>query len=226
MATLPKVSDTLIQYVIVGVIALGLVVLANKASWVLWVLVPVAIVVSYYLVRTPRDMLPAAARPVKAARRSAGGTTADRRAGWNGLGSLNVRPEDSYLVLKGELPPDGVTVPVPPGRWFVHARSEWVTQPPVHMRDAEVRIVQNPRWVSEEWDWTSSWEPLLSGHQGSASQAGRLGADAGLVRVSAGRRSRGGRTVTLQPGFSDGAYGVNVIRDLSGQVVAVVSRFG
>jgi hypothetical protein len=225
MPTLPKVSDTLVQYVIVGVIALGLVVLANKASWVLWVLVPLVVVVAYYLLRTPRDMLPAAARPVKATR-ATGGNTADRRAGWNALGSLTVRPEDPYLVLKGELPPDGVAVPVPPGRWYVHARSELVTQAPVHMRDAEVRIVQDPRWVSEEWEWTGSWEPMLSGHQGSASQAGRIGVDAGLVRVHAGRRSRAGRTLTLQPGFSDGAYGVNVIRDLGGQVVAVVSRFG
>lgn len=224
MATLPKLPTTLTQYLVIGLVALGIMVLAARAAWVLWVLVPLGVVGSYFLVRSPRGMLPATARPVKTTR--PGGNTTERRAGWNGLGSLTVRSDDAYLIVKGGQPPDGVAIAVPPGRWYVHTRSELVTQPPIHMRDAEVRIVQNPRWVSEEWNWTDSWEPLLSGHQGSASQAGRVAVDAGLIRVRAGRRGRTGRTVVLQPGFSDGAYGVNVVRDLGGQVVAVVSRFG
>jgi hypothetical protein len=51
--------------------------------------------------------------------------------------------------------------------------------------------------------------------------------DAGLLRVHAGRRPRrGSRTIVLQPGFADGAFGINVVRDASGNIVAVVSRFG
>jgi hypothetical protein len=195
---------------------------------VIWVLVPVVVFGIVMLVRTPRTPFREAQRAVQVARGGRLGSGMNRKAGWNSLGSLAVRSDDPYLVLQGEQPVDGVPIPVPPGRWHVHSRAEMVTKGPTHMRDVEVRIVRDPRWVAEEWDWTPAWEPILVSHLGSASQAGRISVD-GLLRVRAGRRGRMGRmgrTVVLQPGFSDGAYGVNVIRDLAGGVVAVVSRFG
>jgi hypothetical protein len=146
--------------------------------------------------------------------------------GWNKLGTLSIRESDPFILVKGESPPDGVAVPVPAGRWQVHVRGEMVTKP-IHMRDAELRIVQDKKWVAENWEWTSSWEPQLSNDLGSASQSGRLAVDAGLLRLYAGRRARrGSRAITLQPGFAEGAFGINIVRDPAGKVVAVVSRFG
>jgi len=226
-----KLADTAKDYIGAGVVALLILLIAAKIGWLLWVIVPVGALIGLYLVHSPRrqrrltGMPPqkVVIKPVKA-----GGlpSRADRRVGWNSLGSLNVRVEDAYILIKGESPPDGVAVAVPPGRWQVHVRSEMVTKP-IHMRDAELRIVQDNRWINEDWDWTTNWEPKLTNHVGSASQSGRIAVDAGLLRVHAGRKApRISRMITLQPGFADGAFGINVVRDPAGQVVAVVSRFG
>lgn len=224
-----KLTDATVTYIASGIVAFLVLLLAAKAGWTLWVLGPVAVLIGLYLVHSPRRQRRLASPPARAIKppRAAGlPTRADRRAGWNSLGVLNVRIDDPYVVIKGESPPDGVAVAVAPGRWQVHVRSELVTQPPVHPRDAELRIVQDSKWVNQDWDWTANWEPLLVSHLGSTSQSGRIAVDAGLLRVHAGRRARASRTITLQPGFADGAFGVNVVRDLTGQVVAVVSRFG
>jgi hypothetical protein len=245
---LANISDTAFSYIVSGAAALLLLLIAAKAGWALWIIGPAAILIGFYLIHSPRRQrrkqngrpngvggteIEPAPRVVTKTPKARGviASRDDRRPGWNNLGTLTVRPDDPYLVIKGESPPDGVTVPVPPGRWQVHVQSEFVSRPPVHMRDAEVRIVQDTRWITEGWDWTPTWEPLLTGHLGSTAQSGRIAVDAGLLRVQAGRRgrsrnarSRGG--VVLQPGFAEGAFGVNVVRDLAGNVVAVVSRFG
>jgi hypothetical protein len=224
-----KLTDSMVTYIASGVLAFLILLLAGQAGWTLWVIGPVGVLIGLYLVHSPRRQRRLAApqsRPVKPPRASGLPTRADRREHWNSLGVLNVRSDDPYVVIKGESPPDGVAIAVAPGRWQVHVRSELVTKPPVHMRDAELRIVQDPRWVNEGWQWTANREPLLDRHLGSTSQSGRLAVDAGLLRVHAGRRARASKTITLQPGFADGAFGVNVVRDLTGQVVAVVSRFG
>ncbi|HSV67946.1 MAG TPA: hypothetical protein VLJ59_18880 [Mycobacteriales bacterium] len=224
-----KLADWMLPYAASGVVALGIVVLANKAAWMLYVLIPAGLFGTYVVVKQPRGLLPASERPIRTvrkAKRPSKGGRGDRRHGWNSLGALVVRSDDPYIVLKGETPVDGVAVPVPPGKWFVHARAELVDHGLAHMRDTEVRIVQDPHWVSEEWGWTRSWEPMLSAAQGSASQGGRIAVADGLIQVHTGRRVRPSKAIVLQPGFSDGAFGVNVIRDLSGQVVVIVSRFG
>ncbi|MBI3688966.1 MAG: hypothetical protein HY241_16800 [Actinobacteria bacterium] len=225
MATKANRADTLAQFIVAGVVALGIMLMISNIPWLLWVLMPTTILGIALLVRTPRTPFRDAQRAVKAARGGPIGSGMNRKAGWNALGSVSVRNDDPYLVLKGELPADGVVIPVPPGRWYVHARAEMVAKGPTHMRDIELRIVRDLRWVTEEWEWTHNWEPVILSHFGSASQAGRISVD-GLLRVHAGRRVRLGRTIVLQPGFSDGAYGVNVLRDLGGAVVAIVSRFG
>jgi hypothetical protein len=231
MATKTKPGDLLASYISAGILAFLILLLAAKAGWALWVIVPAGVLVGLYLVHSPRRQrrltgTPPAKVVIKPPRAGGLPTRADRRVGWNRLGTLNVRGDDPYILIKGESPPDGVAVEVPGGRWQVHVRGEMVTKP-IHMRDAELRIVQDPRWVQESWEWTSSWEPQLTSDIGSASQSGRLAVDAGLLRVHAGRRTRrGSRTITLQPGFADGAFGINVVRDASGKVVAVVSRFG
>jgi len=224
-----KLTDTAVTYIASGVLAFLILLLAAKAGWTLWVLGPVGVLIGLYLVHSPRRQRRLAAPPARVIKPPRAGNLpnrSDRRAGWNSLGVLNIRVDDPYVVIKGESPPDGVAVAVAPGRWQVHVRSELVTAPPVHMRDAELRIVQDSRWVSEGWEWTANWEPLLGSHLASTSQSGRIAVDAGLLRVQAGRRVRTSRALTLQPGFADGAFGVNVVRDLTGQVVAVVSRFG
>jgi len=195
------------------------------------VIVPLIVLIWWYMVHSPRRQrrltgTPPAKVVIKPKRAGGLPSRADRRVGWNKLGTLNVRADDPFVLIKGESPPDGVAVAVPAGRWQVHVLSEMVTKP-IHMRDAELRIVQDPRWVSESWEWTSNWEPQLTNDIGSAAQSGRLAVDAGLLRLRAGRRARrGSRTITLQPGFADGAFGINVVRDPAGKVVAVVSRFG
>ncbi len=224
-----KLTDSAVTYIASGVLAFLILLLAGQAGWTLWVIGPVGVLIGLYLVHSPRRQRRLAAPPTRVIKPPRAGVLparSDRRPGWNALGPLNVRADDPYVVIKGESPPDGVAVPVGPGRWQVHVRSELVAQPPVHMRDAELRIVQDPRWVDQAWEWTANWEPMLTSHIGSASQSGRIAVDAGLLRVQAGRRARPSRSITLQPGFADGAFGVNVVRDLSGQVVAVVSRFG
>jgi hypothetical protein len=224
-----KLADSLATYIAAGVLAFLILLLAGKAGWTLWVIGPAAVLIGLYLVHSPRRqrrLSAPQARPIKPPKAGSRAASTDRRAGWNSLGTLTVRADDPYVVVKGESPPDGVAVPVAPGRWQVHVRSELVTAPPVHMRDAELRIVQDPRWVTEDWEWTLSWEPLLTGHLGSTSQSGRIAVDAGLLKVQAGRKARPSKALDLQPGFADGAFGVNVVRDLSGNVVAVVSRFG
>ena len=232
MATKNKNRDLMTGYVSAGVTAALILLLAHQAGWTLWVIVPVGILVGLYLVHSPRRQrrltgTPPAKVVIKPPRAGGLPSRADRRVGWNSLGALNVRADDPYILIKGESPPDGVAVPMPPGRWQVHVRGEMVTKP-IHMRDAELRIVQDSRWINENWDWTTNWEPQLTSETGSASQSGRVAVDAGLLRVHAGRRKsrRSSRTITLQPGFADGAFGINVVRDASGKVVAIVSRFG
>jgi hypothetical protein len=225
-----KLSDTTTTYVISGVLALLILLLAAKAGWTLWVIVPVGILVWLYMVHSPRRQrrltgTPPAKVAIKPARAGSLPNRNDRRVGWNSLGALAVKVDDPYVLIKGESPPDGVAVAVAPGRWQVHVRSEMINKP-LHMRDAELRIVQDSRWVNESWDWTANWEPLLGGHLASTAQSGRVAVDAGLLYVQAGRRVRPSRALTLLPGFADGAFGVNVVRDLTGQVVAIVSRFG
>jgi hypothetical protein len=250
-----NVTDTAFSYLVSGVIAFLVLLLAGKAGWTLWVIGPAAGLMGFYLIHSPRrqrrksasnggrpngvggtDVLPAKVITKTPKARGVISSRDDRHPGWNALGALTVRPDDPYIVIKGESPPDGVSVSVAPGRWLVHVRSELVAKAPVHMRDAEVRVVQDSRWVTEDWDWTPTWEPLLTGHLGSTAQSGRIAVDAGLLRVQAGRRGRSratsraaGRTrnsIILQPGFAEGAFGVNVVRDLAGNVVAIVSRFG
>jgi hypothetical protein len=224
-----KLADSAATYIASGVLAFLILLLAGKAGWTLWVIGPVGVLIGLYLVHSPRRQRRLAApqtRAIKPPRAAGLPSRADRKEGWNSVGVLNVRVDDPYVVIKGESPPDGVAVAVAPGRWQVHVWSEMVTKPPVHARDAELRIVQDSRWVHEGWQWTANREPLLDGHLGSTSQSGRLAVDAGLLRVQAGRRVRASKAITLQPGFADGAFGVNVVRDLTGQVVAIVSRFG
>jgi hypothetical protein len=231
MATKNKADDLLASYIGAGILAFLILLLAAKAGWALWVIVPTGVLIGLYLVHSPRRQrrltgTPPAKVVIKPKRAGGLPSRADRRVGWNRLGTLNVREDDPYILIKGESPPDGVAVEVPAGRWQVHVVSEMVTKP-IHMRDAEVRIVQDVTWKDASWDWTSNWEPQLTSDVGSALQSGRLSVDAGLLRVQAGRRSRrGSRTIVLQPGFADGAFGINVVRDSSGKVVAVVSRFG
>lgn len=253
-----NVTDTAFSYLVSGVVAFLVLLLAGKAGWTLWVIGPAAVLIGFYLIHSPRRQRRKGGgggggggrpngvggtelEPVKVITKTpkARGVISsrdDRHPGWNALGTLTVRPDDPYIVVKGESPPDGVSVPVAPGRWQVHVRSELVAKAPVHMRDAEVRVVQDSRWVTEDWDWTPTWEPLLTGHLGSTAQSGRIAVDAGLLRIQAGRRgrsrvtaraaSRSRNSILLQPGFAEGAFGVNVVRDLAGNVVAVVSRFG
>jgi hypothetical protein len=256
MATkIGNIGDTALSYIVSGGVALLVLLIAAKAGWTLWIIGPAAVLIGFYLVHSPRRQrrlrataatttntraLPAPApapeadAPLITKNPKARGVIPsrdDRHPGWNSLGILTVRPDDPYVVIKGESPPDGVTVAVAPGRWQVHVRSEFVAKAPVHMRDAEVRIVQDARWVTENWDWTPTWEPLMNGHLGSTAQSGRIAVDAGLLRVQAGRKGRSRNTrarggIVLQPGFAETAFGVNVVRDLAGNVVAVVSRFG
>ncbi len=231
MATKNKADDLLASYIGAGILAFLILLLAAKAGWALWVIVPAGVLIGLYLVHSPRRQrrltgTPPAKVVIKPKRAGGLPSRADRRVGWNRLGTLTVREDDPYILVKGESPPDGVAVEVPAGRWQVHVVSEMVTKP-IHMRDAEVRIVQDVKWKDASWDWTSNWEPQLTSDVGSALQSGRLSVDAGLLRVQAGRRSRrSSRTIVLQPGFADGAFGINVVRDSSGKVVAVVSRFG
>jgi hypothetical protein len=232
MATKNKSADLLASYLGAGFLAFLILLLAAKAGWTLWVILPLIVLVWYYMVHSPRRQrrltgTPPAGKVVIKPKRAGGlPSRADRRVGWNKLGTLSVRADDPFILIKGESPPDGVAVAVPAGRWQVHVRSEMVTKP-IHMRDAELRIVQDTKWKEENWEWTSSWEPQLANDVGSASQSGALAPVAGLLRVHAGRRTRrGSRSLILQPGYAEGAFGVNVVRDPSGKVVAVVSRFG
>lgn len=222
MATKITRADTTTQFVASGLAAALIIVVADRAAWLLWVVIPTAIIGVVLFVRTPQTPFREAQRAVQAARGGRIGSGMNRRAGWNSLGTVVVHRDDPFLVLKGELPAEGVAIPMPPGRWHVHSRAELVAQGPTHMRDVEMRVVQDPRWVAEEWEWTANWEPMLPPQVGTTTQAGRVSTD-GLLRLRGGRR---GRTVVLQTGFSDGAYGVNVLRDLGGRVFAVVSRFG
>jgi hypothetical protein len=231
MATKNKSDDLVASYVGAGSLAFLILLLAANAGWTLWVIVPAGVLIGLYLVHSPRRQrrltsTPGAKVVIKPKRAGGLPSRADRRVGWNKLGTLAVREDDPFILIKGESPPDGVAVPVPSGRWQVHVRGEMVTKP-IHMRDAELRIVQDVKWRDENWDWTTNWEPQLTSDVGSAAQSGRLSVDAGLLRVQAGRRTRrGSRKITLQPGFADGAFGINVVRDASGKVVAVASRFG
>src|SRR5205823_2011370 len=80
-----KLTDTTVTYIASGVLAFLILLLAAKAGWTLWVIVPVGVLVGLYLVHSPRRQRRLAAPPARAIKppRAAGlPTRDDRRTGW------------------------------------------------------------------------------------------------------------------------------------------------
>lgn len=157
-----------------------------------------------------------------------------QREGWNLLGNLEVRSADPFVTFRADESDEGITIPVSPGGWTVHARAAEPARsggdggttvgPPGP--EVEVRVVRDVRWAILDWEWSPLREPVIPESVGTASQVGRLGTATGVLRIHAGRKDRGRGTVRVQTQGVDGSAGIGVVRDLGDEIVALASRFG